>query len=62
MKYDYEVKDSLKKYHFPAYDSTGAINYQAVSPIKVFYTLPKTIYIHPEDKIKIAVFDVIFYY
>jgi len=56
LKYDYEVKDALKKHHYPALDST---NYQNASPVKVFYILPQYVFIHPNDKIRIAVWDVI---
>lgn len=55
LKYDYEVKDALKKHHYPALDST---NYQNASPFKVFYTLPPYVFIHPNDKYRIAVWDV----
>lgn len=55
LKYDYEVKDALKKHHYPALDST---NYQNATPVKVFYSLPPYVFIHPNDKIRVAVWDV----
>ena len=58
LKYDYETKDSLKKHNYPVIDQSGVANYQNVSPVKVFYTLPNYVFINANDKIRVAVWDV----
>lgn len=53
LKWDYEVKDALKK----PQEGSGSINYQNMN-VKVFYTLPNYVYIGGNDKIRVAVWDV----
>jgi hypothetical protein len=51
--------EALKKYSYPALDSSGQVNYANVNPVKVFYTLPSYIWVHPNDreKMRVGVFD-----
>lgn len=57
MKKIYTGKDALQKNNYPVPDSTGVINYQSITPVKVHYTLPKYVYIGVNDKIKVALWD-----
>lgn len=60
MKYDYEGKDALRKLFYPPISATGAVNIQNVQSVKIIYTLPKYIFIHPDDKPRVAIFDVFY--
>lgn len=60
LKWDYEVKDALKKHWYPAQEGSGGVNYQNVTAVKVFFPLPSYVYIGGNDKIRMAVWDVTF--
>lgn len=57
LKKIYNGEDALQKCFYPVPDSTGVINYQSITPVKVFYTLPSYVYIGPNDKIKVALWS-----
>ena len=57
LKKIYVGSDALQKLNYPMPDSTGVINYQSITPVKIHFTLPKYTYIGPNDKIKVALWQ-----
>jgi hypothetical protein len=57
LKKIYVGQDALVKNQYPAPDTTGVINYQSVTPVKIHFTLPKYVFIGVNDKIKVALWD-----
>ena len=52
----------MKKIQYPSPDSTGPLSYQNASPVKVLYTLPSNIYLTPNDTLRVAAWDVNFFF
>jgi hypothetical protein len=57
LKKIYTGEDALIKNQYPQPDTTGVINYQSVTPVKIHFTLPKYVFIGVNDKIKVALWD-----
>lgn len=57
LKKIYVGQDALVRNQYPAPDTTGVINYQSVTPVKIHFTLPKYVFIGVNDKIKVALWD-----
>ena len=59
LKLTYDYNEALKRLSYPATDSNGQVNYSNVNPVKVYYTLPSYVYVHPNDreKMRVGVFE-----
>lgn len=57
LKKIYEGEDGICKHNYPMPDTTGVINYQSVTPVKIFFTLPGYQYVGVSDKIKVVLWD-----